>query len=168
MAYLGLALIIAIACLVQHFDDKMSEKQNDKIEELHAEAYAWIEENTSNPAVARERKAQIDTMVNNCVEYRGRKYSPKELKQTATKKEREARNEAELNGKQYISDDMALSALAYSTLKEPTKEELWSYMEHTDEEKREHFIGCLMRRLGISREEAEARADKFYRETANQ
>lgn len=161
MTYLGIALILFIAYLIQHFDDKIGEKQNKRIEELHADAYKWIDENTSNSAVARERKAEIDTLINNCVESQGRKYSPRELKQTATKKERKARNEATASGKQYVSDDMAYAVMAYVLRDKPTAEEVWEYTEHTEEEKREHYIGCLMRKLGISREEAERKADKF-------
>ena len=163
MAYLGLFFIILIATTIQRLDDWRAERQNRAIEKMHAEAYKWIDDNTENLAVARERKAEIDMLINNNLEYRGRKYKTSELKQVTTKKEREARNEAELNGRRYISSDMAHAILADEFHGKPTAEEIWEYTEHTAEERREHYVGCLIEKLGISREDAERRADIFYK-----
>lgn len=161
MAYLAMAMVLLLTYLIRHADNKMQEKQDKRIEGLHKQAYGWIDANTSSVALARERKAEIDTMIHNCVEHNGRKYSTSELKQVSTKKEREARNDAELNGEHYVSSDMAYAVIA-SEVYTPTAEDIWEYTEHTEDEKREHYIGCLMQKLGLSREDAERRADKFY------
>lgn len=162
MAYLGIAFLFAIVFFIQLFEDKSCKKQNGKIEALHTDAYKWVDEHVSDLAVAREYKAEIDTMINDCVEHNGRTYKASELKQVTTKKERKARDEALIRGERYVSSDMAFALIASEIHGKPTAEEMWEHTEHTDDEKREHFIECLMSKLGISRDEATQRADKLY------
>ena len=162
MAYLGIALIVLLFSLIQRLDDKITTYQNEKFEEMHKSAYDWINEHTDNPAVARERKAEIDLLINSVAESSGRKYKPKDLKQVSSKKERAERVKASSNGERYISDDFAQWAIVRDSLDEPSDEIRWAYSTHTKEERREHFIQTIMSELCIPRELAEKKADKFY------
>ena len=162
MAFFAVIMLMSFVCLLDFVEKKSCEKQTRKLEAIQANAYKWIDENTVNPAVARERKAEIDLMISNYVEYNGRKYRPQNLKQVTTIKEREARNKAWLEGKRYISKDMALAAIRLGYQEELNDIAYWDYQEHTADERREHFIECMMDKLGITRYEAEVRADNFY------
>lgn len=164
MIYLSLLAILGVAYLIDWLEGKSVEKQTRDIEELHRNAYRWVDEHTEHYAVARERKAQIDTLIKNCVESQGRTYRPKGIRQVTTEEEREERNEATRNGKQYHSEDMVLAVLAEESKSKYTEDDVWECSSHTDAERRERFINRLMRNLDISRAEAIQRADTFYAE----
>lgn len=164
MFYLALFFVIGFMYLVGAYEEKANKKQTERLEVMHESAYEWIDEHTDNNAIARERKALVDMLIKNCVEANGRKYSPQNIKQVTTAEERKERNKAAAEGKPYYSQDLTIGVLAYAIQQELHEDDVWHYSEHSDDEKREHFIGCMMNRLGISRDEAERKADKFYAE----
>jgi len=142
MAFFGLAMILLIVYGIEILDGMMQKKNDKTIEEIHRSAYDWIDENTDDPMLAVKRKAEIDTMVHDTMQSKGREYNPPVLSEMS--------KENLINSIKEMMDD------------EATEEDRWYYEEHTEEEKREHLIQCYMRQFGDSREEAEAAADKFF------
>ena len=163
MAYLGIAFILAIAYFIEWLETKSDDKQTAKIERTHKEIYDLIDEHYSGNE-ARERKAQADAMIGALCKDSSREYRPKNLKQVTTAEERKARIKAELDG---TADDseliraQLLDALDMGFASPDDDEDDWYYEEHTDEEKREHLIQYYIG-TGISRNEAEKSADKFF------
>ena len=164
MAYLGLAMVLLIAYIIQAIDNKVGEKSTERCEQIHEEMYEWIDEHYTGHT-AREYKAQVDATINATFKDNGREYKPSSLEQVLKGDELKERTQAEFEGN---ADDTELrNAQALDNLQELidncplTPEQEWFYGEHTDNERREHLIASLMSRCGISREEAETRADKF-------
>jgi hypothetical protein len=56
-------MILIIAYGIDFLDSRIGRKNNEDIERIHKEAYKWIDENTENPELARERKAEIDILM---------------------------------------------------------------------------------------------------------
>ena len=164
MAFFGLALILLIVYGIDFFDSKIGKKNNEDIERIHKEAYEWIDKNTNDPALARERKAEIDTMVHNTVALKGREYHPPTLKEVTDERERKERRSSENKSKK------SFTAKDIEKLKELIDEYediKWHYEEHTEEEKHEHLVKSLMKELNLTREEAEIKAIKTKKSIEN-
>ena len=139
MAFFGLVMILLIAYGIEFLDAKIQKKNDKTIEEIHRRGYEWVDEHTDDPLLAMKRKAEIDEMVHDTVRSKGREYHPSALKE--------------------MTEEDFVSAAA-----EMTDDDLWYYEEHTEAEKREHLVQCYMRQFGDSREDAEAAADRFFKE----
>lgn len=162
MAYLGIAMILAIAYLIEWLEVKADEKQTAKVERTHEKMYALIDEHYKGRE-ARERKAKVDAMIGALHKDNGRNYKPKHLKQVTTVEERKTRIKAELDGT--ADDSELIKAQLLDALDEgfdySDDADDWYYEEHADDEKREHLIQYYIG-TGISRGEAEVCADKFF------
>lgn len=163
MAYLGIALILAIAYFIDWLEDRQEKKQTEKIEHTHEQLYDLIDEHYSGRE-ARERKAEVDAMIGALHKDNGREYKPKNLKQVTTAEERKTRIKAELDGT--ANDDELIKAQLLDALDEgyicpSDTANTWYYEEHTQEEKREHLVQYYIG-TGVSRQEAESYADKFF------
>lgn len=162
MAYLGFAMILAIVYLIEWLEKKSDEKQTAKVERTHEQIYSLIDEHYSGRE-ARERKAQADALIGAYQKDNGRDYKPRHLKQVTTVEERKTRIKAELNGT--ADDSELIKAQILDALDAgfacPDDDDDWCYEEHTQAEKRERMIQDIMAD-GLSREEAEASADKFF------
>jgi len=84
MAFLGLAMILLIVYGIEFLDGIIQKKNNKNIEEIHSRAYDWIDVHTDDPLLAVKRKAEIDTMVHDTVQSKGRSYDPPSLREIAT------------------------------------------------------------------------------------
>lgn len=142
MAFLGLAMILLLVYGIEFLETRAEKKNNKDIEEIHRRAYEWVDEHTDNPVLAVDRKAEIDKMIHDTAQSKGRKYTPPTLK--------------EMTGEDLVN------AVAEIQADKMTEEDLWYYEEHTEEEKREHLIQYFMRECGDTRESAELAADRFY------
>lgn len=162
MAYLGLAMILAIACFVDWLETRAEDKQTAEIERRHEEMYALIDENFEGHE-ARERKAQVDAMIGALHKDKGKEYKPKRLKQVTTVEERKKRIKAELGGtatNDALVKAQILDALDAGFACPNEDDDCWRYEEHTAEEKREHLIQSIIAD-GLTREQAEKSADEF-------
>ncbi len=82
--------------------EKEEQERHRDIVEKHKEMLAVIDE-CPNPLVRRERKAQLETMINSGVkETDGIDYLPDGIKEVTTPEERRARREAERAGRKYV------------------------------------------------------------------
>lgn len=163
MAYLGIGFILAIAYFIEWLEDISDRKFTAKIEKTHRDMYALIDEHYAGRE-ARERKAQVDAMIGALCKDNSRDYKPKHLKQVTTVEERKKRIKAELDGTADNSElirAQLLDALGMGFNVPDNDGDDWYYEEHTDDEKREHLIQYYIG-IGISRHEAEVRADKFF------
>ena len=162
LAYLGLAMILAIACFIDWLQQRADNKQTKKIERKHEEMYSLIDKHYSGRE-ARERKAQVDAMIGALHKDNGKEYRPNHLKQVTTVEERKKRIKAELNGT--ATDDALVKAQMLDALDAgfacPNEDDdCWRYEEHTAEEKRERLIQNIIAD-GLTREQAEKSADEF-------
>lgn len=162
MAYLGLAMILAIACFIDWLETRTEDKQTAKIERKHEEMYTLIDENYEGRE-ARERKAQVDAMIGALHKDNGKEYRPKHLKQVTTVEERKKRIKAELNGtatNDGLVKAQILDALDAGFACPNEDDDCWRFEEHTAEEKRERLIQNIIAD-GLTREQAEKSADEF-------
>ena len=162
MAYLGLAMILAIACFIDWLEQLADDKQTRIIESKHKDMYALIDESFDGRE-ARERKAQVDAMIGALHKDNGKEYKPKHLKQVTTVEERKKRIKAELNGTA-TGDELLkaqiLDALDAGFACPDEDDECWRYEAHTAEEKRERLIQNIIAD-GLTKEQAEKSADEF-------
>lgn len=163
MAYLGIAFILAIAYFIEWLEIRADNKSTSKVEHTHEKMYALIDEHFDGNE-ARERKAQVDAMIGALYKDNGKEYKPRHLKQVTTAEERKARIKAELNGTADGAELLKAQLLdaienGFECPDEDGSD--WYYEEHTQEERREHLIEDIINGSGISREEAEASADRF-------
>lgn len=162
MAYFGIAMILAIAYLIDWLEKKSSEKYNAKIEDTHKQMYDLIDGHFSGRE-ARERKAKVDAMIGAISKGNGRDYKPEHLKQVTTVEERKGLVKAELNNT--ANDDALTKAQILDALDAgfgcPNNVDDWYYEEHSQAEKRERLVQYYMN-AGIERNKAEASADEFF------
>ena len=154
-----MAIILAIMYLLERLDTKSLNKATEKVAEVHEKFYNLIDEHYDGYE-ARERKAQVDTMIAAYWKDNGREYNPI-FDQVTTKTERKERVKRELGGTS--TDAELVRAKLLDIAYDNDKIEVFNDedVEYTQEQKRELFIHSLMK-SGNTRAEAEVKADRFY------
>ena len=166
MIYLGILVVLIIACAIQHIDDKLGEKSIASTEKSHEEMYKKIDEiYADRPNMAREKKAQVDLWISEYYKSIGRDYTPS-MKQVSTKKERDARLKAMKKGQPYEHNLNGHSKRDVLDAIDHVADQLYGEEDNAPalsfEDKLDNLTRAFMTNLGLAPDKARAKAEHWF------